>query len=56
MSGLIIPWIISAAFTTGITHAYCKRKGWGYMGAAFCVAMILWPVMLGNVLGEALRK
>ena len=56
MSAMITMWLVAAAFTTGATHAYDKRDGWGYMGAIFCVAAILWPVMLGKIAGEVLRK
>jgi hypothetical protein len=56
MIAAITAWAVAAAFTTGVTHAYYKRNGWGYMGAAFCVAAILWPVMLGKIIGEVLRK
>lgn len=56
MSVMITLWLVSAAFTAGVTHAYYKRNGWGYLVAAFCVAAILWPVMLGKIAGEVLRK
>ena len=56
MTAAIILWVDAAAFTTGFAHAHYKYRGWGYVAALFCVNVIIWPLVLGKIVGELVHK